>query len=101
MGPLLSEIKTKIEFNESDSPVCEVKKVLATDMSSWYQDEDVIQVLNIASFLDPRLKTLAHLPPSTQDETVEKLKEIMPEETPDIWLTPPTNPQLSKVKNLV
>ena len=52
-------------------------------MSSWYQDEDVIQVLNIASFLDPRLKTLAHLPPSTQDETVEKLKEIMLEETPD------------------
>ena len=84
VGPLLSEIKTKIEFNESDSPtVREVKKVLATDMSSRYQDEDVIQVLNIASFLDPRFKTLAYLPHSTQDQTVEKLKEIMLEETPD------------------
>ena len=81
MGPLLSEIKSKIEFSENDSlTVREVKRLLAADMSSRYQDTDVVAVLNIASFLDPRFKTLAHLPCSTQEETIEKLKDAMLDE---------------------
>lgn len=52
-------------------------RVLAADMRSRYQNPDVVQLLNIASFLDPHFKTLGHLPCQSQDETVEKLKEVM------------------------
>ena len=37
----------------------------------------MVHVLNISSFLNPCFKTLAHLPLSTQDETIEKLKDIL------------------------
>ena len=56
-GPLLAEIWAKVEFTEDDTPtLCEVKKVLATDMHTRYQDRRVTEVLNISSFLDPRFK---------------------------------------------
>jgi len=78
VGPLLSEIKSKTEFSESDSPtVREVKRVLAADMNSRYRDKEVVQVFNMASFLDLCFKTLAELPCSIQEETVENLKDTM------------------------
>ena len=54
LGPLLAEIRAKVEFTEGDTPtVRKVKKVLATDMHTRFQDRRVTEVLNISSLLDP------------------------------------------------
>ena len=42
-------------------------------MDKRYQDPDVSLVLNKASFLDPRFKSLAHLPVASQEETVDSV----------------------------
>ena len=78
LGPLLAEVRAKIEFAPNDTPVVrEVKKVLASDMHTRYQNREVIEVLNISSLLDPRFKTLAHLSEEVQEETFHCLKEAM------------------------
>ena len=77
-GPLLAEICAKVEFTEDNTPtLCEVKKVLATDMHTRYQDRRVTEVLNISSFLDPRVKTLAILTEDVQAKTGDSVKEEM------------------------
>ena len=45
-----------------------IKKVLATDMHTRYQDREVTEVLNISSFLDPRFTTVAHLTEDVQEK---------------------------------
>ena len=42
-------------------------------MDKRYQDPDVSLILNKASFLDPRFKSLAHLPATSQEETVDSV----------------------------
>ena len=42
-------------------------------MSNLYQDENVLAVLNKASFLDPRFKTLAHLTAVEQQDTMDSI----------------------------
>ena len=46
-------------------------------MNSRYQDENVLAVLNKASFLDPRFKTLAHLPSYKQDAVDSILDDLV------------------------
>ena len=76
-----AEVRAKIEFAPNDTPVVrEVKKVLASDMHTRYQNREVIEVLNISSLLDPRFKTLAHLSEEVQEETFHCLKEAMMEQ---------------------
>ena len=59
VGPLLSEIKAKIEVSCDDGSIIKgVKEILAIDMNKRYQDDEVVSVLNILSFLDPQFKTL-------------------------------------------
>ena len=42
-------------------------------MDKRYQDPHVSLILNKASFLHPRFKSLAHLPASSQEETVDSV----------------------------
>ena len=42
-----------------------------------YQDREVNEVLDIASLLDPRFKTLAHLSEDFQEKTFDSLKEAI------------------------
>ena len=35
----------------------------------WYQDSDVMHMMNKAAFLDPKFKTLAHIPADAIDDT--------------------------------
>lgn len=53
--------------------VRQFKNALATDMDKCYQDPDASLVLNKASFLVPRFKSLAHLPAASQEETVDSV----------------------------
>ena len=74
MGPLFTEIRSKLSPSESDSTaVRQFKNALAIDMDKRYQDPNVSLILNKASFLDPRFKSLAHLPATSQEETVDSV----------------------------
>ena len=74
LGPLFNEIRSKVISSDGDSTaVRQFKNALAADMDKRYQDPDVSLVLNKASFLDPRFKSLAHLPVASQEETVDSV----------------------------
>ena len=60
-------------FDGDSTVVRQFKNALATDMDKHYKDPDVSLVLNKASFLDPRFKSLAHLPAASQEETVDSV----------------------------
>ena len=71
LGPLFTKIRSKLSPSESDSTaVWQFKNALAIDTDKRYQDPNVS--LNKASFLDPRFKSLAHLP-ATSQETVDSV----------------------------
>ena len=74
LGPLFAAVETKLAPSEDDSrAVKNVKNLLSTDMSTQYQDTGIISLLNKASFLDPRFKTLAHLSATEQEKTVDNI----------------------------
>ena len=76
LGPLLEEIKKRVEEDESDSVAMKaVKKVLRDDIKSRYRNPDVRLLFDKASFLDPRFKSLSHLPSVQQLEVIDSVKE--------------------------
>ena len=69
LGPLLHEIKHKVEADPNDSTaIRHFKKALRDDMKSRYIHPEVKMLLNKASYLDPRFKTLTHLSSLQQEE---------------------------------
>ena len=68
LGPLLEEIKKRVEEDER-------KKVLRDDIKSRYRNPDVRLLFDKASFLDPRFKSLSHLPNVQQLEVIDTVKE--------------------------
>ena len=71
---MFAAIRAKLVHLDTDSvAVRNVKILLAADMSTRYQDTDISLLLNKASFLDPRFKTLAHLSTVEQEETVDNI----------------------------
>ena len=82
VGPLLTEIKKRVaedgnESNDSNT-IAVFKKALRDDVNSRYQDPDLQMLLNKASFLDPRFKSLAHLSSSQQEEICDVvLQELL------------------------
>ena len=70
--------------SDTDSvAVRNVKSLLAADMSTRYQDTGISSLLNKASFLDPRFKTLAHLSTVEQEETVDNIIQDLLANIPD------------------
>lgn len=73
LGPLLEEIKKRVEEDESDSVAMkEVKKALRDDIKSRYRDPVVRELFDKASFL---FKSLSHLPSVQQLEVIDSVKE--------------------------
>ena len=71
---MFAAVEAKLAPSEDDSrAVKNVKNLLSTDMSIRYQDTGIISLLNKASFLDPRFKTLAHLSVTEQEKTVDNI----------------------------
>lgn len=76
-------------------------------MSERYKDSDVLELMNKVVFLDPRFKTLAHLPASTvedittsiQREMVNLLQQNSPEDQPSKSVTTEVNEQSPPQKN--
>ena len=68
------KMKDKIKIDPSDSDgIKSVKRVISSDLAQRYQDPTVQLVLNKASFLDPRMKTLPHLSPNEQECVLNSL----------------------------
>ena len=85
LGPVLHKILTTLEKSDcSTSPLIrQVKTVIASDLKARYQDDEVRMLLNKASLLDPRVKSLVHLTEEEQTSTVDDLiNEIVMEFSP-------------------
>ena len=74
LGPLLGEIKKKVAPDVSDSVVIrEFKRAIRDDINSRYQHPDIQMLLNKASYLDPRFKSLTHLSSFQQSEVSDAI----------------------------
>ena len=77
------------------------KQAMRIDLSERYKDSDVLELMNKAAFLDPRFKTVAHLPASTveditmsiQREMVNVLQQDSPEDQSSESITIEVNEQ--------
>ena len=65
LGPLLAQIRLKLVITPADSSTAirNVKKAIASDFNTREptKNPDVCMLMNKATLLDPRLKSLAHL----------------------------------------
>ena len=68
LGPLLGEIKKKVAV-----VIREFKRALRDDINSCYQRPDIQMLLNKASYLDPKLKSLTHLSNFQQSEVSDAI----------------------------
>lgn len=75
LGPLLAQIRLKLVITPADSSTAirNVKKAIASDFNTRYKDPDVCMLMNKATLLDPRLKSLAHLTEDQQEATANSL----------------------------
>ena len=88
--PVLSHISTEAlaESNDNTTLTKDIKRHVLTDIESWYLDQDVDELLNTTSFLDPRFKmehgckeNVASLKGKIQDEGVEMAEHEPPDPT--------------------
>lgn len=76
LGPLLAQIRLKLVTSPNDrcsSAIRAVKRAIASDFETCYKHPDVHMLLNKATVLDPRLKSLAHLTEEQQEETANSI----------------------------
>ena len=74
LGPLLHEIQKKLTINGSDlSEIKQVKRAISNDLDKWYQADEVKLLMNKATFLDPRMKSLTHLSELEQVTLIDTL----------------------------
>ena len=67
--PYSIKIQRKIVYQDDDSNAIRAfKKALQEDMNSRYIDPNIKFLMYKSSFLDPRFKTLAHLPTTLQEK---------------------------------
>ena len=74
----------------SATAISRVNRAIASDLQSRYQDNELRMLLNKASLLDPRLKSLVYLNEEEQTNTIDNLvNEIVTtfsQYTPDMKL---------------
>ena len=78
LGPLLAQIRLKPVTSHNDrcsSAIRAIKRAIASDFSTRYKHPDVCMLLNKATLLDLRLKSLAHPTEEQQEETVNSIVE--------------------------
>jgi len=75
LGPILADLKEQVEQKDSDSKAIKsVKAAVSEDLNQRYVEPSLVLLMNIALFLDPRLKSLAHLSRDTIDKLLNMLK---------------------------
>ena len=75
LGPVLHKILSTLEENDSSTSAAmlRVKNAIAIDLRTRYQDVEVCKLLNKASLLNPRVKSLVHLTEEEQTNTVDDI----------------------------
>ena len=76
LGPLLAQIRLKLVITPADScstAIRNVKKAIASDFNTRYKNPEVCMLMNKATLLDPRLKSLAHLTENQKEATANSL----------------------------
>ena len=101
LGPLLKQIQKKVTVDVNDSvAVREFKKALRDDMDSRYRNPDVQLLFHKSSFLDPRFKSLTHLPVTLKEEVIDMLLDetfkFMEDNAIEIQSTDATPPNLDE-----
>ena len=78
LGPILADLQEKIQVNPLDSKAMkDAKEAMRTDLSGRYQDPALVALLQKAAFLDPRFKTLVHLPSESAADVVAVIRSEM------------------------
>lgn len=78
LGPLVVQMKKKVEIGISDSEnIKSVKRAIAKNLNTRYQDNEIQLMLNKSCFMDPRMKTLPHLSAIEQDHVCHSLVDEM------------------------
>lgn len=82
LGPLLNEMKKKLVITSTtattatDSPgIRIIKQAIANDLDKRYTASSVMMLMNKATFLDPRMKSLIHLSESEQEALLDTLTD--------------------------
>lgn len=76
LGPILADLKEKIEQKDEDSRAVKlVKAAIDEDLNQRYVEPSLILLMNTASFLDPRFKSLAHLSRDCIDDVITHVQD--------------------------
>ena len=73
LGPVLDKIRKNLEEGGSSPVISRVKKAIIDDLKTRYQDDNICELMNKSSLLDPRLKSLIHLSEEEQTYTIDCL----------------------------
>ena len=75
VGPILADLKEKAEQKDGDSRAIQsVKAAVDEDLNQRYLEPSLVLLMNTASFLDPRFKSLAHLTRATMDGVIKHVE---------------------------
>ena len=72
LGPVLHKILKTLE-EDGSSAISAVNRTISNDLQTRYQENEIRMLLNKASLLDPRLKSLVHLDEEEQTSTIDSL----------------------------
>jgi len=76
LGPILADLKEKVEQKDSDSKAIKsAKAAIREDLNQMYLDPSLVLLTKTASFLDPRFKSLAHLSRDTIDNVIKHVED--------------------------
>ena len=73
LGPILDKIQKNLEEGGDSPVISRVKRAINDDLKTRYQDNEICELMNKASLLDPRLKSLIHLTEVEQTNTIDCL----------------------------
>ena len=75
VGPILADLKEKAEQKDGDSrTIKSVKAAVDEDLNQRNLEPSLVLLMNTASFLDPRFKSLAHLSRATMDGVIKHVE---------------------------
>ena len=75
LGPILTKLKEKLVHKIDDSiAIKSVKLAISDDLNERYQEPSLVALMNTASFLDPRFKSLAHLSRDSIDAVIKHVE---------------------------
>ena len=75
--PLLFKLlKVTLKVSDNDSPInVRINGAISSDLSTWYNEDCIHQLLNVVTYLDPRYKNLPYLNEREKEKCYRKLNQ--------------------------